>query len=169
MKQLIPAIMRTLIPMIYAVALHYVFALHQFDVPNQWVVDAITVALAVLIYVALRGLEQIEPKLGILLGWIGAPQYAAVLDKALDELTDQAKSNVDSSIATAVTHALNKSSGGANPAAAAAPPAIVPTRAPQVTVSAAEIGVSLNAESTQPEPQVPTGADGRPIADHPQA
>lgn len=112
---LLPAIMRTGVPIVYAVLIklglgHLLVALGMpADSSTAAVAYIAAVLLSVLLYVFIRELERLKPQIGVLLGWIGAPQYANTIDAVLDDsgpgIVDQVKSElagVESRLVTAI-------------------------------------------------------------------
>ena len=92
MTDLLPAILRTIVPAIYGwLILHFGI--------DRWVSSDIAqpligLAIFALIYIILRELEKLEPRFGVLLGWIGAPQYATVVDDDLEKWRSATKAEV---------------------------------------------------------------------------
>lgn len=74
--QLLPALLRTVVPLVYGLLIqlglgHYL--------PDETVTMVATVAILIAIYLVLRILERLQPKIGMLLGWAKQPQYADVV------------------------------------------------------------------------------------------
>jgi len=105
MSSLVPAIFRTGVPIIYAILIK--LGLGQLGLPDAVVTDAATVLLSVLLYAALRGLETIEPRLGVLLGWIGQPDYSGVADEDLEKWRSATKAEVEQALAAVKSDILD--------------------------------------------------------------
>ncbi len=74
--QLLPALLRTIVPLIYGLLIQ--LGLGRY-LPDETVTTVATVILLAGIYLVLRLLEHLQPKIGILLGWAKQPQYADVV------------------------------------------------------------------------------------------
>ena len=72
---MINSLMRTLVPAIYLGLIH--LGLSK-DIPQDWVVNLISLVVLAAVYLVLRLLEQRWRWIGLLLGWIGAPTYDQV-------------------------------------------------------------------------------------------
>jgi len=96
MTQLLPAIMRTGVPIIYALLIK--FGIARLGLPDAVVTDVATVLLTVALYVILRLLERLQPWIGMALGWAKQPQYADVVQGEVtsvrDDLLDDLKAEV---------------------------------------------------------------------------
>lgn len=118
---LTPATVRTVVPIVYAVLIKIGFA--HLGLPNAVTTDVATVAVTGALYVLVRLAERVEPRFGVLLGWVGAPQYAdpvnadlthakaatkPELQQALDGLRDDLVNAIGSDVEAKVTAALKK-------------------------------------------------------------
>lgn len=96
---ILPSVMRTGVPIVYAVLLR--LGIGDLGLADKTVTNIAAVLAAVIVYAALRGLEVLEPRIGVLLGWIGAPQYATVLDEDLEKWRSATKPELDAALAQA--------------------------------------------------------------------
>jgi len=121
---MIQSVMRTGVPIVYAILIK--LGLGGLGLGDEVNTDIATVILTVAIYGFLRAVEQLWPKVGVLLGWIGAPSYGDVvkgevvksetltkgeLESALadlrDDFSDLVESKVTASVGAAVGRELN--------------------------------------------------------------
>jgi len=156
MTNLLPALMRTGVPIVYALLIrlglgHLLVNLGMpADDTTTWVTYIATALLAALIYVLLRLAERLEPRFGILLGWIGAPQYATTVDDDLEKWRSATKAEVieelgkiKDEILGHITDLLTSTTATAAPAAVTAttpPAAAAETATPDLnTLTRAEL------------------------------
>lgn len=74
--QLLPALLRTVVPLLYGLLIQ--IGLGRY-VDDQTVTTVATLIVTGGIYLLLRLLERLQPKIGVLLGWAKQPQYADVI------------------------------------------------------------------------------------------
>ena len=100
MTDLLPSIIRTFTPVIYGLLIrlglaHLLITLGMASDDTTTVISYIAGALVTIaLYYVIRLLERLEPKVGILLGWIGAPQYATTVDDDLEKWRSATKAEV---------------------------------------------------------------------------
>jgi hypothetical protein len=84
--QLLPALLRTLVPLIYGLLIQWGLGKVM---PDQYVTWVATAILLAGVYLVLRILEHYQRYVGIVLGWVGAPQYANVVQGEVLAVHDQ--------------------------------------------------------------------------------
>jgi len=100
MTDLLPSIIRTLTPVIYGLLIrlglaHLLITLGMASDDTTTVISYIAGAIVTIaLYYVIRLMERLEPKVGILLGWIGEPQYATTIDDDLEKWRSATKTEV---------------------------------------------------------------------------
>lgn len=95
MIQLLPALMRTVVPLVYGLLIslglgHYL--------PDETITTVATVLILAAIYLILRLLEHLQPWIGVLLGWARQPQYAGVVAGEVIDVRDQVETAARSAL-----------------------------------------------------------------------
>lgn len=180
MTDLLPALLRTVVPAIYG------WLILHFGV-DRWVSSDVAqpiigLALMALIYVVLRLLEHLKPWFGILLGWIGQPQYGTTIDAVLEDSNagiveeiedslEKVKAEIMEHVATTVEQKVAASLTASTTAEKASKPAAVEsaeTSPVQLEATAAPAATSSSATLAKSHVGVGTAAQ-KPTAPKPAA
>lgn len=135
MNNLIPAIMRTGVPIIYALLIK--LGVSRLGLPDTAVTDIATVLLTVLLYAALWLLERVRPWIGWALGWAKQPQYADVVEGEVTSVHDELLKDLHAQVvqlkgrvadvAKAIDDKVDATVQKATPAASATVPVVGPS------------------------------------------